>query len=139
MADTSQLEVLHPCPTCGRRFDFQLTGCVTFVVEGLLAHSKGNCPDCGTLVVVERSGSDVLQSDPLSLAGTLAEKRAVLVIDLPLSVRCRNTLNKLGIKTVAHLLSRPYEEIRDSFTDSPQRLDELNEMCLAHDLHWSSR
>ncbi len=39
--------------------------------------------------------------------------------------------NKLGIKTVANLLSRPYEEIRDSFADYPQRLDELNEMCLA--------
>ncbi len=91
---------------------------MTFVVEGLLAHSKGNCPDCGTRVVVERSGPDVLRSDPLSLAGTLSEKLAVLVIDLPLSVRCRNTLNKLGIKTVANLLSRPYEDIRDSFADS---------------------
>ncbi len=138
MNETWQLEVLNPCPTCGRRFDFQLTGCTTFVVEGLLAHSKGNCPDCGTLVVVESSGP-VLRSDPLSLSGTLSEKLAVLVIDLPLSVRCRNTLNKLGIKTVANLLSRPYEEIRDSFADCPQRLDELNEMCLAHDLHLSSR
>src|SRR5438445_6977844 len=97
--------VQTPCPTCGKRFDFPLTGCVTGVAEMLLETSSGNCPVCGTRVVIDDpSHQEILSHDPLAAAKSTDEIRAVQVVDLPLSVRCRNALRKLGARTLGDLL-----------------------------------
>jgi endogenous inhibitor of DNA gyrase (YacG/DUF329 family) len=79
--------VLTPCPTCGKRFDFPLTGCITGVADMLLAASNGNCPECGTLVVVDEPAADRQPYNPFSDAMSLDAVRSIPIVDLALSVR----------------------------------------------------
>jgi len=78
---------------------------MTFVAETLLATSDGNCPVCGTRVVKEGPyPRDSRPHDSLAQAATPEEVRSVPVVDLPLSVQCRNSLHKIGVKTFGDLL-----------------------------------
>lgn len=140
------LAVDNPCPTCGRRFDFPLTGCMTYVAQFLLAGSNGNCPDCGTRVVGTGKGSDGSKGigdvdgwiDPLSIAASELEKRRVRIVDIPVSVRCRNTLHKAGMETVDDLLNQPLESVRDLFIGSPGTFAEIEAMVQEHGMAWNS-
>jgi DNA-directed RNA polymerase subunit RPC12/RpoP len=77
--------VLTPCPTCGKCFDFPLTGCITDVAKMLLANSDGNCPDCGTRVVVDSLPTDTLPHNALTEANSLEDVRRIPIVDLDLS------------------------------------------------------
>src|SRR5262245_10957071 len=100
-----EYHVENPCPTCREDFSSPVTGCMTFAAEALLATSDGNCPVCGTRVVKDGPPArDCRQHDSLAEAATPDEVRAVPVFDLPLSVRCRNLLDKLGVVTFGNLL-----------------------------------
>ena len=130
--------VINPCPTCGKRFDFQLTGCMSFVDEWLTTSTGGICPACGTIVVVaEPPPNHVIQS-PLDRAQTSAEKRAVPVVDWPLSIRCRAWVNKMGIKTIGDLLDQDPEKLRLQLAGSPGYFEQIEEMLSDHGLQWNS-
>jgi DNA-directed RNA polymerase alpha subunit len=96
--------VLNPCPTCGEQFDFPVTGCMTFVGDLLTASTGGKCPKCGTQVVVDEPQEQGHRVDSLSLAQSEEEIRAVKIVDLDLSVRCRNALVQMGLETVGDML-----------------------------------
>jgi DNA-directed RNA polymerase subunit RPC12/RpoP len=125
-------QVQTPCPTCGKRFDFPLTGCVTGVAETLLATSGGNCPVCGTRVVIDQPLREVLTRDLLADARTMDEIRAVPVVDLPLSVRCRLALTKLGADTVGDLLDISIGAVCDRLGTTSPCAEQLRELCRQH-------
>jgi hypothetical protein len=125
--------VLTPCPTCGNTFDFPVTRCVTFVAETLLATSDGNCPMCGTRVV--KDGPDPRDSkrhDPLAEAATPDEVRAVPVVDLPLSVHCRNLLNKMGVTNFGNLLDMSILAVCDRLGTGSNSAEEVRELVRQH-------
>ena len=124
--------VQTPCPTCGRQFDFPPTGCVTGVAEMLLATSDGNCPVCGTRVVTDEPPVRSSYRDMLDGAKTMDEIRAVQVVDLPLSVRCRLALTKLGAKTVGDLLDLSVVVVFDRLGAASLCAEELRQLFYRH-------
>lgn len=103
-------EVLNPCPKCGKRFDFPLTGCMTFVDEFLMASTGGKCPECGTQVVLDRPVEfRRRQVNMLLAAKSPAEAEAVQLVDLDLPVRCRLLLMRMGIETFGDLVQHAKE------------------------------
>lgn len=104
------LTILTPCPTCGKRFDFPLTGCVTGVVEMLLASTDGYCPECGTLVVVDETPA---QHRSPNLFVTTSDARSIPIVNLELSVRCRLALARLPANTVGDLIDQGRDVVVD--------------------------
>lgn len=96
--------VLTPCPTCGKRFDFPLTGYITGVADQLIASSNGNCPGCGTLIVADEPPTEYRQKNPFVDASSLDAVRRVAIVNLELSVRCRLALTKMDATSVGDLL-----------------------------------
>ncbi len=113
--------ILNPCPMCGKRFDFPLTGCMTFV-DQLLKASDGKCPDCGTQVV--------LDDQPEPSAWELADDfRDFPLAELDLSVRTRVAIDKMQIHFVGELLKLSKAQITASGGNYAVRaIDELNEL-----------
>jgi predicted RNA-binding Zn-ribbon protein involved in translation (DUF1610 family) len=109
-------EVANPCPTCGKRFDFN--GCMTFVDEFLERATGGKCPNCGTLAVTRVP--DRVQPDVWVNATALDDIR---IRSLWLSVRTMNVLEHVGIATVGDLLDSTEERIQSGpkFGDSVLR------------------
>ena len=127
--------VLTPCPKCGRRFDFPLTGCVTFVADNLLATTGGNCPDCGARVVVDELPPEAVPHNPITAAKTRAEIRAVKIVDLnDLSVRSRSVLIKLPAETIGDLIDLGRSALRGQL-DRP-RFAEIDELFEFHRINW---
>ena len=86
------------------------------------------------MVVIDRPETYVDPHDVLAAATTEAEKLRVPIVDLPLSVRCRQRINQLQIKTLDGLLHSPPDTVRQHLGDS--LWDQLQEMLEAHGLHW---
>ncbi|WP_145052718.1 hypothetical protein [Lignipirellula cremea] len=128
--------VLNPCPQCGRRFDFPLTGCMTFVAESLIANSNGKCPECGTPVVVDQPLPTAEHVDSLAAAQTDSEKRDVKIVDLPLSIRCRLQIHKMNIETLGGLLQISKDAVRQQLAESPTYIDDIQSMLDEHGLKW---
>lgn len=129
---------LNPCPQCGRRFDFPLTGCMTYVAEWLTANSHGKCPDCGTTVVVDQPQPVSESLNPIAAARTQTEKLNVKVVDLPLSVGCRNKIQKMNLITLGELLQFPKESIRQGLADSPNCFEQIESLLDEHGMEWPS-
>jgi hypothetical protein len=130
--------VLNPCPHCGRRFDFPVTGCMTFVAESLIANSGGRCPNCGTMVVFDGLPPHMSVVGPLVAAETPEEKLKVNVVDLPLPVRCRAKIYKLNVETLGDLLCLSKNIVRSHLADSPNCFPEIEEMLNEHGLEWKT-
>lgn len=128
--------VLNPCPSCGKRFDFPVTGCMTFVAESLIAGSSGKCPVCGTLVVTDSPPPEFVPLDAMTSAKNTTERLAVLIVNLPLSVRCRNKMHKLGAETLGEFLQIPAAAILDHFEGDPTSIEQIVEMLKKHDIPW---
>ena len=128
--------VITPCPKCGKRFDFPLTGCITGVAEKLLANSDGNCPDCGTRIVVDEELSERLPHDPFAEAATGDETRGIPIVDLALSVRCRLTLTNMGAQTVGDLLDSGREAVLQRLGESTMCAEDLLALFSANDVDW---
>lgn len=120
-------DVLDPCPTCGKRFDFPLTGCMTMVEEFLTKTHRGKCPECGTQIVVDdpttefRTGSCIATWDAKSIL-------EIQVVDLKVSVRCRLHLYQAGIRTVGDLLQLTTAEIAARSSELPRSVDEISQL-----------
>ena len=69
-----------------------------------MASTGGKCPQCATQVVVDEPQDQGRPPYPLSVAQTEEEIRAVPIVDLELSVRCRLALTRIGLNTVGDLL-----------------------------------
>jgi DNA-directed RNA polymerase subunit RPC12/RpoP len=132
-------QVINPCPMCGKRFGFPLTGCMTFVAESLIANSDGKCPACGTTVVVDQPPSvtePLHPPDALAAAQTETERRNVKIADLPLSVRCRLQIHRMDIHSLGELLQRPKDTVRRHLAGSPNYFDQLQALLDQHGLEW---
>lgn len=128
--------LLTPCPGCGKRFNMPLTGCITGVVEQLLADSEGKCPDCGTCVVVDQPEVERTAYDPFADAHSLAEIRAIPIVDLQLPVRCRLTLTNMGATTVGDLLDAGRQAVREHTEDSTSCAEQLQELFARNNVPW---
>ena len=130
--------VLNPCPSCGKRSDFPLTGCLSFVAESLISASNGMCPECGTRVVIDSPPpeSDAVAVNPLDAAKTVEEKLAVPIVDLPLSVRCRLKMSTLEAGTLGEFLQVPASDIRKHFEDDRSSIDQIAELLNQHGVSW---
>jgi DNA-directed RNA polymerase alpha subunit len=127
--------VLNPCPKCGKRFDFPVTGCITFVDTFLLAHNEGRCPECGTQVVVdERQEHGGHPADSLSAAKANEEIRGVKIVDLDLSVRCRLALTRIGIDNLGALLQLTKDDLSKQLEQLPLCIDEIEEFLVGKGL-----
>ena len=120
--------VLNPCPTCGERFDFPVTGCMTFVGDLLMASTGGKCPKCGTQVVVDGPQDQDQRVDSLSLAQSDDEIRAVQIVDLDLSVRCRLAPVRAGLETVGDLLELAKADLADRLGHVQSCIKEIDEI-----------
>ena len=125
--------VLTPCPTCGKRFDFPLTGCITGVVDMLLATSDGNCPECGTRVVVDEPPPDYLPRNPFS---ETSDARAVPIVNLELSVRCRLALTKLPAETVGDILDHGRDSVIAHIGPDTSCCADLLELFSQNNVQW---
>ena len=128
--------VLTLCPTCGRRFDFPLTGCVTGVADMLLADSGGNCRDCGTRVVVDEPPPEYLPRNPFAEIRTPDDTRAIKIVNLDLSVRCRLTLTKMGAVTVGDLLDAGRQSVLEHVGESSVCAEQLLELFSENKVAW---
>lgn len=117
-----EVDVLNPCPTCGRRFDFWMTGCMTFVAEGLQASTGGNCPACGTQVVVEKEPSRWR-----SRLYAFEEACGFDLSELEFSVRCRLVFDRRGITKVNQLIGLSMPDLLEVFNGSEARAAEVVE------------
>jgi DNA-directed RNA polymerase subunit RPC12/RpoP len=123
-------DVLNPCPTCGKRFD--TGGCMTFVDSFLEELHGGNCPACGTKVVVRVP--EQFQPEKWDEATTLPEIRAIRIDELELSVRTRNSLAALEIETVGDLLNLTEARIRQRFAVSDSVIAEVRQLLASKGL-----
>ena len=109
---------------------------MTFVAESLIASSNGKCPDCGTLVVTEFPLPEFVSVDAMTSARNTTEKLAVLIVNLPLSVRCRNKMQKLGAETLGEFLQFPAATVLDHFGGDQTSIEQILEMLEQHDILW---
>ena len=123
-------DVLNPCPTCGKRFD--TGGCMTFVDFFLEELHGGNCPACGTKVVIRVL--EPFQPEKWEEATTLPEIRAIRIDELDLSVRTRNSLATLEIETVGNLLDSTEARIRQRFSVSDSVITEVRQLLASKGL-----
>ena len=128
-------DVINPCPTCGKRFDFPITGCMTMVEEWLTNSTGGKCPGCGTLVVVDELPPREAYVCPLERAETDAQRRAVPIVDLPLSVRCRLLVHRLSVANLGELLAKPQDAVRESLGES--KFQQVQELLDRFHMKWS--
>jgi protein-tyrosine phosphatase len=126
-----EYHALSECSTCGERFDFPLTGCMTFVAEFLMASTGGKCPKCGTQVVFEGRPE---QNIRLAAAKSQEEICSVPVEDVHLSVRCVNLLNKSGIESLGALLRLTRKELADRLRSAPSCMDEVDRLLVEYNL-----
>jgi hypothetical protein len=117
-------DVLNPCPTCGKRFD--VGGCMTFVDCFLEKLNGGQCPDCGTQVVIQVP--ERLQPELWARATTEAEIRALVIEELGLSVRTTQSLEQVGITTVGELLDSTEAQIRQGLAVSDSVIAEVGRL-----------
>jgi Bacterial RNA polymerase, alpha chain C terminal domain len=117
-------DVLNPCPTCGKQFD--VGGCMTFVDYFLEKCFGGKCRVGGTQVVSQVP----LDQQPPGWEETsdLIELRAVLLVDLNLSVRTTLSLDKLGIATVGDLLDTTEANIRNQVIMPEHVIEEIRRL-----------
>ncbi|MEO1526641.1 MAG: hypothetical protein AAFX06_14490 [Planctomycetota bacterium] len=93
------MQLLHPCPGCGAAMHFPAMPSIESVTEELLEHSDGKCPLCGTMAVVETA-------PPPRSSASAAVTRDSRIIELPLSIRCRAKLHRLGLQTLGEAFNR---------------------------------
>jgi hypothetical protein len=119
--------IVNPCPGCGKRFDFPLTGCFTMDLALLRKHS-GNCPACGTKVLDE-----VEYPDPWDAIGdhTGITEVGIDKFYSVLSVRARNAIERrMGIRTVGDLLKYSASDIMSVGKVDQETVNELIETIL---------
>ena len=121
---------------CGKRFDFPLTGCVTGVAEMLLANSDGNCPECGTRVVVNEPPPEYVPRNSFADAKSVDETRKIKIVDLHLSVRCRLALTKMGAETVGDLLDFGREAVLHHIGQSSVCAEQLCDLFAENRVVW---
>ena len=109
---------------------------MTFVAESLVASSNGKCPDCGTLVVTDSPPPEFVPVDAMASAKNATERLAVLIVNLPLSVRCRNKMHKLGAETLGEFLQLPAATVLDHFGGDPTSIEQIAKMLEQHDIPW---
>jgi hypothetical protein len=121
--------VLNPCPTCGKRFDFPLTQCMTMVDEFLLASTGGKCPQCGTPVVIAGSpspGEKLLAL--LAQAQSEEEINQINVAELELSVRSHLALSRAGLYTLGDLLQLTQPQLAERLSAHSGQIAEIEQL-----------
>lgn len=121
------------CPTCGERFDVRLNGCATDVADRLLANSDGNCPACGTRVVVDQPPPEDLPRSPFA---ETTDARSVPIVDLALSVRCRLALTDLPAETVGDILEYGLDAVVAHVGRGSSCSADLLELFSKHNVNW---
>ena len=127
-------QVLNPCPMCGKRFD--CNGCMTFVDEFLDKAHAGNCPECGTHVVIRVPYR--FQTEAWEKATTLLEIRSFIIEELDLSVRTKRSLEQLGITTIGQLLESSEQTIREKLVVSDSVVEEIHRLLASKSLSMES-
>jgi hypothetical protein len=109
---------------------------IDYVIEGLMSESGGQCPECGEQVIVDRPPPRPAPSNLLTLAVTLDEVRAVPVVDLPLSIRCRLAICQMGFSTVGELLDLGRQNVHERLREHPDLMEEVVELFGRLNLEW---
>lgn len=130
------LHLLTKCPKCGLSLTFPAMPSIDYVIEGLMAESGGKCPECGEQVVVGQPPPKPVRSDALALASSVDEVRAVPVVDLPLSIRCRLAISRLGVSTVGELLDLKKQTVRERLREDPAFMDGVEQLLGKHNINW---
>jgi DNA-directed RNA polymerase alpha subunit len=99
---------------------------MTFVDYFLEQSHGGNCPDCGTQVVIRVL--ERFQPEVWERAETLPEICALEIEVLDLSVRTRRSLEQVGITTVGDLLDSTETRIRRGVTVSDSVIAEIERL-----------
>jgi hypothetical protein len=102
----------------------------------LLASSDGNCPECGTRVVVDEPTLDYRPRNPFADAESMEDTRAIKVVDLALSVRCRLTLTKMGADTVGDLLDAGRQSVLEHVGETSVCGEELLQLLAENKVVW---
>lgn len=78
------------------------------------------------MVVAEPPGENHSRVDSLSVAQTDEEIRAVEIVDLDLSVRCRLALSRIGVETVGQLLELTKSELANRIGHIQSCVEEID-------------
>lgn len=127
----------HTCPGCGLALHYPTMPSVEYVIEGLLAETGGRCPECGEQVVFCEEPPPRECIDAFATADSLEELRAVPIVDLPLSVRCRLAIFRMGLETVGDILDSPRERVCRRLRETdPAYTEDLCRLLGERDIPW---
>lgn len=90
------------------------------------------------MVVVDEQPHRRYPRDLLAEATTDSERRAVMIVDLDLSIGCRHKLHRLGLSTLGELLQQPHDSLRSALGESSSCFEQVQALLAHYGMEWDS-